>query len=84
MGQAKSRGTLEQRIAQSKKKCEIADAARLQREDEAEKHEAQRVASMPPDERKQYSERKHRRNMATATMIGMMLALSTQGRGRNV
>lgn len=49
MGEAKRRGTLEQRIAQSVERRKVEDAARSV---EFKRREAERLAKLPPQERK--------------------------------
>ena len=82
MGQAKARGTLEQRIAQAQLREAEMRAARERREAEAKARKAEAIAKLPPEEQKRYREREHNRHMRAANLVGLMLALSE--RGRNV
>ena len=80
MGQAKARGTLEQRIAQAKVRDAEMLAAREKREAEAEARKAEAIAKLPPEEQKRYRQRLHNRHMQTVNLVGLMLALSEKGR----
>lgn len=81
MGQAKARGTLEQRIAQAKVRDAEILAAREKREAEARAKEDEAAAKLPPEEQKRYRQRVHDRHMRTANLVGLLLAM--QERGRN-
>lgn len=84
MGQAKARGTREQRIAQAQERDAAMRAERERLDIEAKAREAQRVAAMTPEKRKQYQERKHRGYMARASMVGLLYAMAAaRDRERN-
>jgi hypothetical protein len=73
MGQAKIRGTFEQRSAQAQQRAAEEHAKRERKEAEVKDAERQRVAAMPPEERKRYSERKHRSYLKTAMLMGTLI-----------
>ena len=89
MGQAKLRGTYEQRSAQAEQRAAEERAERDRKEAEAAaaaaQAEAERVAAMTPEERERYSNRKHRRHMETAMVMGLLMSpfLSSSPRRRN-
>jgi hypothetical protein len=68
MGQAKLRGTKEQRVAAAVERDSAARAAR-------QRAEAERLAAMTPAARKAESARKHRARMLTAMLLGVAYAL---------
>lgn len=51
-------------------------AERERKQAEAKEAERQRLAAMPPEARKRYSERKHRRHMELAILLGTVASLS--------
>ena len=73
MGQAKLRGTFDQRAAQAEQRAAEKRAERERKEAEAKEAERQRVAALPPEERKRISERKHRSHLMTAVVMGTLI-----------
>ena len=76
MGQAKLRGTYEQRSAQAQQRAAEERAERERQEAEAKEAERQRIAALPPEQQKRISERRHRRHMELAILLGTAAALS--------
>ena len=76
MGQAKLRGSLDERIAQAIVKAEADREAAALTKAAAEQEKAARVASMPPAERKRFVQRERGRRMAGVNLVGLMLALA--------
>lgn len=73
MGQAKLRGTFEQRAAEARQNAADARAARERKEAEAQEAEHQRITALPPEEQKRISERKHRNHLMTAMVLGTLI-----------
>ena len=74
MGQAKLRGTHEQRAAQAVQRAAEERAECERKEAEAKEAERQRIAALPPQERKRISERKHRSHLMTAMLMGTLIS----------
>jgi hypothetical protein len=75
MGQAKRRGTREQRIAQAIERKQLEDAAFREEYQRREAERRAELAAMPPEERKQVilSERSpHSSRMLLAAMAGLL------------
>ena len=73
MGQAKQRGTKDQRVAQAKA---IAATRRAEIEAENKRKEAEhreRLAALPPQERKRAALELHKSRMFTAAMAGTLI-----------
>lgn len=71
MGQAKLRGTQEQRVAQAIERDALARAERDRKEAEAEAAEAQRIAALPPEQRERIMARKRNTNIRMATWMAL-------------
>lgn len=80
MGQAKVRGSRDQRIAQAQVRDAAMRDAGDKREAEAKARKAEAIAKLPPEEKKRYRERVHRRHMNTAILLGALLGMSERGR----
>lgn len=76
MGQAKARGSREQRIAEAQARDAEMREAQAKRQAEAAAKKAEAIAQMPPEARARYQQRIHRRHLATANLVGLMLGLS--------
>ena len=75
MGQAKARGTQEQRIAGAKMRDAEMREARAKRDAEAQAKKAEAIAQMPPEEQARLRQRIRNRNIATANLVGLLLAM---------
>lgn len=75
MGQARLRGTQEERVKQAVEAREALEAKIRARREEADRKEMERVAAMSPEDRKRYSQKKHEKFMTRATMLGLIGAL---------
>ena len=85
MGQAKLRGTYEQRVAQAKQRAAEERAERERKEAEAQEAERQRIASLPPEQRERVYENKRRRQMKITTILALAEAFGARlpsGRGK--
>ena len=82
MGQAKLRGTFEQRAAQAQQRAAEERAERERKEAEAKEVERQRIAALPPEQRERVvrEARSHRTNVATWVALGAALAAGLPSR----
>ncbi|MFN3310127.1 MAG: hypothetical protein ACK40R_00275 [Thermomonas sp.] len=78
MGQAKLRGTFEQRAAEAQKRADEERAERDRKEAEAQEAERQRIAAMPQEQRVRFTENKRRRQMNVATIIAIGAAFGAR------
>ena len=76
MGQAKLRGSYEQRSTQAQQRLAAERAERERKEAEAKAAEMKRVAEMPPEQRERYKARRHNRHLMLATAFGMLASMS--------
>jgi hypothetical protein len=76
MGQAKARGTREQRIAQAVYRHQQAEAHALQARKEAERREAERIAKLPPEIRKEVVMRRGKSHLNSILLAGVMASLA--------
>lgn len=79
MGQARLRGTKEQRIEQSQTRRAIELEARRQALAEARMKEAERVAALPPEQQEFYRQARRARNTRRTNMLAMTLLGSALG-----
>ena len=76
MGQARQRGTKAERVELAVARDEALQAKRDAENAALEARERARIAAMPPEQRKAYTERLHRQRMTTAMLLGTVFALT--------
>lgn len=75
MGQAKLRGTQEQRVAQAIEREALARAERDRKKAEADAAEAERIAALPPKQRERVILAGRNRNIRLATWMALAAAM---------
>ena len=80
MGQAKNRGTYDERVAQSIRRAELEASANELAKQAAEHARAQRLAELPPEARRRVQERNRIKNLRLASMIGLAAALAEEAK----
>lgn len=75
MGQAKNRGSRDERIAQSQKRAALEASQNELAKQAAEHARAQRLAELPPEARQRAMQRTRVQNLRTASLMGLLLAL---------
>ena len=78
MGQAKLRGTFEQRAAEAQKRADEERAERDRKEAEAQEAERQRIAAMPQEQRERVIQEMRRRQVNIATIIALGAAFGAR------
>ena len=80
MGQAKNRGTYDERVEQAQKRAALEASANKLAKQAAEHARAQRLAELPPEARRRVQERNHIKNLRLASMIGLAAALTEEAK----
>jgi hypothetical protein len=76
MGQAKNRGSRDERVAQSQKRAALEASQNELAKQAAEHARAQRLAELPPEARRRVMERNRVSNLRIASLLGLALAFS--------
>lgn len=79
MGQAKIRGTKDERIAQAQKRDELERSANELAKEAAAYARAQRLAELPPEVRGRAMERERVKNLRLASILGIAAMVMTTG-----
>jgi hypothetical protein len=78
MGQAKNRGTFEERAEQARKRAELEASQNELAKQAAEYARAQRLAELPPEARQRAMQRNRVSNLRIASLMGLVCALAVE------
>jgi hypothetical protein len=76
MGQAKNRGSYDERVVQAQKRAELEQAEKVLAKAAAEHARAQRLAELPPEARRRAMERQRVKNLRLASLMALSLAFT--------